>query len=231
SREEGEQRVLIDWVGFGSIISLIFMQQSGEKIWIFMAELLFAGYLMNMIKRTPEKLEKVIYSFALFSAILALVTQPFVELPSLFRTELYLLFLILLAAGMQKIIWKTKVPLIYICTVISIVIQSAECLYREILFKDGLWDLLFLALVLLALLILSFWLQSKKWFGLSGISLVTIAVYCTRDFWKSISWWIYLMAAGILLIVIAVVKEYQKRNVDQEHSKFYQIKEYWEEWK
>ena len=225
-REDEEHCLLIDWVGFGSIIALSMMVQPGEEEWIFVAEMLLSGFFLNLIKRVPEKLEKGIYTVALAIVCLALATQPFITIPSLFSTEYVLLFVVLFGFVMQKLIWKNQVPFIFVSALISVVIQAFGCIIHE-----EIWDLLLLSLILLAILILSFWIQSKRWFALSGITLVTIALYCTRGFWKSLSWWIYLLGAGVILIVIAVIKEYQRRNLDKEDSKFYQVKAYWDEWK
>jgi hypothetical protein len=32
----------------------------------------------------------------------------------------------------------------------------------------------------------------------------------TREFWKSVPWWVYLLAAGLILIITASLNEMQK---------------------
>ena len=43
-----------------------------------------------------------------------------------------------------------------------------------------------------------------------GIIIITVALYMTKDFWLSLSWWIYLLAAGLGLILFAAVNEMKK---------------------
>lgn len=49
--------------------------------------------------------------------------------------------------------------------------------------------------------------NNRKYQILSGIILGLMAIYLTRAFWLSIAWWVYLLVAGIICIVIAVIKE------------------------
>ena len=56
--------------------------------------------------------------------------------------------------------------------------------------------------------IMSFIFRSKRWFILSVIaSLVTVA-FLTEKIWKFSSWWIFLLAVGLIFIVYAGVNEY-----------------------
>ncbi len=48
----------------------------------------------------------------------------------------------------------------------------------------------------------------KKWFWLGSVSLFVLVMYITKDFWLSIAWWVYLLAAGIILIAYAGWNEY-----------------------
>ena len=57
------------------------------------------------------------------------------------------------------------------------------------------------------------WAQVKKngsWVRISGIFLILVVVFLTKEFWLSISWWIYLLAAGIGLIIFAAKNERRK---------------------
>ncbi len=60
---------------------------------------------------------------------------------------------------------------------------------------------------------LFFWAQvtkNRRWVRISGSIIVVISLYMTKGFWLSISWWVYLLAAGIGLIVFAAVNEKKK---------------------
>ena len=70
------------------------------------------------------------------------------------------------------------------------------------------------ALVLVSLCMLSFlWAHVRKWVGcfrISGFIIVTVALYMTKSFWLSLSWWVYLLAAGLGLIIFAAYTELKK---------------------
>lgn len=58
--------------------------------------------------------------------------------------------------------------------------------------------------------------HSRLWVRISGTIIVTVALYMTKGFWLSISWWIYLLAAGIGLILFAAAKERKRRKAGEE---------------
>ena len=52
--------------------------------------------------------------------------------------------------------------------------------------------------------------KNRRWVRISGILMVVLALYMTKGFWLSISWWVYLLAAGVGLILFAAVNEKRK---------------------
>lgn len=82
------------------------------------------------------------------------------------------------------------------------------------------WDacvtgLLVDALILEVCCLIAFiWGQVKKdilWTRFCGGLMLLIVVFMTKEFWLSISWWIYLLAAGIGLVLFAAVSEKKKQ--------------------
>lgn len=56
--------------------------------------------------------------------------------------------------------------------------------------------------------------QVKKdvwWVRFSGGLMLILALLMTKDFWMNISWWIYLLAAGMGLIFFAAVSEKKRQ--------------------
>lgn len=49
--------------------------------------------------------------------------------------------------------------------------------------------------------------NSRRYVVLSSVVLIILAFYVTRSFWSSIAWWVYLFAAGVVLVILAVHKE------------------------
>lgn len=50
-------------------------------------------------------------------------------------------------------------------------------------------------------------MNSRRYALLSSVVLIILVFYITRSFWCSIEWWVYLFAAGVALVVLAIRKE------------------------
>ncbi|HAG12513.1 MAG TPA: hypothetical protein DCG49_01470 [Ruminococcus sp.] len=88
-------------------------------------------------------------------------------------------------------------------------------------------DLLTLLGTALAIFIGSFYVKQKKWFLLGGISLLLTAIYLHLRITHGAVWWVYLLLAGLLLIVIAAVNETLKQRGDSLKNKAGRL---WDEW-
>ncbi len=75
----------------------------------------------------------------------------------------------------------------------------------------AVWDALILEAVSLAVFLGAHMRKCMRWIRISGIIIISVALYMTKDFWLSLSWWVYLLAAGLGLIVFAAVNEMKKR--------------------
>lgn len=61
--------------------------------------------------------------------------------------------------------------------------------------------------------------KKRKWETLIYFSLaIVIAIYMTRSFWLSLSWWIYLFIAGIGLIALAMYNEARKKKLKEKEE-------------
>jgi hypothetical protein len=58
----------------------------------------------------------------------------------------------------------------------------------------------------------SFIQKSRLWFILGVVSIIGIAIYLSATFWSSMAWLLYLLIAGIIMIVIAAGNEWRKRH-------------------
>lgn len=78
--------------------------------------------------------------------------------------------------------------------------------------EDGeLVNVLLLGGTALAVMLLAIWKNHKGYTVLGGVTLILLVLYVTRRFWLSVSWWVYLMAAGMIMIGIAVQRERRNR--------------------
>ena len=106
--------------------------------------------------------------------------------------------------------------------IICVIWQTMDCLRFE-----KLSDLLILATSVLILLVISLKIKSARWFLLSTVTLLVLAIYISRDFWRSLAWWVYLLAAGAIMIIIASMNEYRKKNEDKKENR---LKGYFKDW-
>ncbi|MBQ5338585.1 MAG: hypothetical protein J6Z40_05405 [Oscillospiraceae bacterium] len=88
-------------------------------------------------------------------------------------------------------------------------------------------DLLTLLITAMLLFIASFYIRQKKWFLLGGISLVLTAMYMHMKLTDGKQWWVYLLLAGLVLIVVAGSNEMLKQRGESLKSKAGKL---WDEW-
>lgn len=73
-----------------------------------------------------------------------------------------------------------------------------------------------LGVVCLIAFILSAIRSNRKYQIASGSVMVILALYMTRSFWLALGWWVYLLAAGVVCMAIAIIWE---RKYSKERSK------------
>lgn len=195
----------VDWFHILCILVLLFMAWAGTGGWRCAYTLLIGLYVLQYA--SLERFRRQALTLALALAALAFWQQPFVEWPDIIWLEIQLvpaaLFIRLLAP-----IWKChriipNLQTVLYCLCLAVLVLNA-------LHTGNVEN----ALVLEALCLLVFiWAQIRrcsKWVRISGIVVITVALYMTKDFWLSLSWWIYLLAAGMGLIIFAAAVEMRK---------------------
>lgn len=174
----------------------------GNREWLFFY-LLFIGVYGLRYGQIPKWRKAACTISACFFAA-AFWEQPFIHWPQVIRLECLLLPAALLLWAMGRIWGRTKT--------VEDIQTLGYTLCLVILGFDGIrtalvWDALILEGICLAVFL---WAQVKKsirWVRISGSMILMVAVFMTRAFWLSISWWLYLLAAGIGLILFAAVRE------------------------
>ncbi|MCL2140546.1 MAG: hypothetical protein FWH42_02545 [Dehalococcoidia bacterium] len=157
---------------------------------------------------------KHLISLVLAIAVITFLTQPYILLPGLITTE-YNLVVLLVAVVLYSVLWNKTVfsrHALFITAAISVLIQFSDIIggeYRQ-------FDAALLGVVMALILFGSFFFKKRRWFLLSLITLAVFAIYLSKDFWLSISWWVYLMVCGTIMIIVAAVFEYRRR-VNKSH--------------
>ena len=201
------KRMQIDWLAIINVTAPLYLILLGDKNWQFAGCMLLALYVLSFYRRLKAKhANRIIFTIAIICIAFACWIQPFMELPKVFEAELNLLPLIGIAFLVQKIIWKGAER---VTSIISL-LTALVCLLRlgvDAVSYENAIDTLVIGISALAILLISFYYKRKSWFVLSTVTLVFLVLYMSKSFWLSLAWWIYLLAAGIILIGTAAANE------------------------
>lgn len=224
TEEKHELSAMWELCGFVTLIVGLLCAE-GSREWIFGYLLMFACYFLRF-----ANIKKFCPGAGTLSATLlaaAMWEQPFLIWPKEFALEIglvpavmliYVLGLLWGQKGRQDIHLaesnvqahaKTVRNLQDIGYVSSLVVLSIDA------FRTGLLaDALMLELVCLIIFIVSQIKGAIGWVRISGACILLVALFMTKEFWFRVSWWVYLLVAGISLIVFAAVNEKRKHKND-----------------
>lgn len=192
-----------DICGGGSLLfSIIVMTVLENDQWRFVYLLMAALYCV--LYRRVESVKKQALSLSACFAAAAFWLQPYVLWPEVIQLEMSLVPVVWLlwAAGL---IWN-ETPWIGALQNLGFAI-CLVLLFLDTVLTGLVTDALLLEGICLGAFV---WAQVKNriwWVRLSGGMSLVVALFMTRGFWLSISWWVYLLAAGIGLVVFAGVME------------------------
>lgn len=217
----------IDWYGILNLFApvYLFFSNSPYPYWRFFAVLLGMIYVLQFYKRWEGVEDKLILSIAAILLCFSVWIQPFFTVIRLLRTE-YDLLIFILYSFFFYIIWKEKkkwTHFVLFATAIFCIVRQ----YIDIIIFSEPVDALILGIVCLLLLFISFMKKNKYCFLLCSVTLVLLVVYMSRSFWLSIAWWIYLLTAGILLIVVAAVNEKERQKGSSLSKKIIELLKKW----
>ena len=216
----------VDWYHVLAILVLAPMAMTDyEGKWKFVYLLLISLYFMQYGAVKPWK--QLAWSAAAFSLAAAVWNQPFITWPKVLHLEIQLIPAVAYIWGLGYI-WRgtdgsgkenkegeaaskeQRLKVIrdlqtvgYVLCLITLSIDAWDS-------KDVI-NALILEGICLSVFLWAQIAKCRRWVRISGTIIVVIALYMTKGFWLSISWWVYLLAAGIGLIVFAAVNEKKKR--------------------
>ena len=145
------------------------------------------------------------YTCALIAGIFSIGNQPFIKISEQFEVE-WVCFCLGLGIVIFRAIWYYKGKAIETISFILTCIIMGILLVSNILFGE-IANVMILGITGIIMLLISVIRNSHRYTILSAIVLGLMALYITMDFWLNIAWWIYLLIAGIVMIVFAVKKE------------------------
>lgn len=135
------------------------------------------------------------------AAIFLVITVDFDD----FSVEVRSIFV---GAGIYALglIWSEKEKGIKVAQFVLTCVTLATLLLHNIEVQE-LSSLMFLGIVGIVMLVVAAMMNRKEYVIASSVTLSLLAIYLTREFWLSIAWWVYLFAAGVVLVGIAIKKE------------------------
>lgn len=203
----------VDWFTLLSVIPIVAVFLEETSKWVFCGEIMFALFILSMYKRVnSEKANKFILTASSVIFTVAIISQPFFEIPKEWFTEWILIWSWAAIMFNSMIVFKEykeeeKYMILFVAAVISVIWQGVEAIST-----GRAADAIILSLCMAVLLIYSFYKKKQMWFLLAAISLVVQGLYSSRKFWLSIAWWVYILFIGVVFIAVAAKNEYNKRN-------------------
>ncbi len=174
--------------------------------------LLLAGAVIVSFLRKENKplSNRIIASVAMLVPVIAWQTQPFLKLPEDYVLEINIAPILLYLAAIRLLKWDKKH--IDILTFVTYIIVYAILFFHALNGTTG--NALIVMISAFVILAVSFFVRMKRWFVLSAAVIVTSAIFMSIKQWGSPAWWVYLLAAGIILITVGAVNERKKKSAD-----------------
>lgn len=196
----------MDWYHMAAVFDVLLMAAMGNDRQRFIYILLAALYFLQY--QQVEELRKPALALSACCAAAAFWLQPFILWPGVLKLEMRLLpaAWLLWAAGA---IWEKSRQ-------ISLLQNAGYGVCLILLCRDGILsgqvaDALILEGICLAAFIRAQVKNNVLWVRISAAVILGMALFMTRNFWLSISWWVYLLAAGIGLMIFAGIMEKKRR--------------------
>lgn len=185
--------------------SVMWLASKMVEAWLMIFFLLIVIDLLLVVSLFKNATaQKIFMTPAVFFLVTAVFCQPFVEIPSVFMVE-WVCFLIAINIVLFRFIWydyKEQLSMVYFaatCIILGVLLLNN-------LYSGGIGNVLILGMTGIVMLITAAMHNDKKYVIASSTTLILLVLYLTREFWLSIAWWIYLFAAGVVLVLLAVKK-------------------------
>ena len=190
---------------------------------LFIALLELTVFIANFIRRSHStNANRACTTLAAAAAGLALIVRPFMVFENSMLTMKIILAIIVAFGLAVKKIWADEEKIsrefsqaVFMGAFITLIIDG--------LINQSLTNSLIVLSVSLVLLVYSFIKKTRRWFLVSAAALLGLTLYITGDFLAAIAWWVYLLLAGFVLIIVAALTEYfrQKAAKNPNEDRFF----------
>ena len=188
----------------------IFIAKEDSDLNLWIGIILLAASIANLIRpgHSPRSNRGILITTAAF-IFPVWWTIPFFDVPDLIALEWSLLPAVIFCVILRLILRESPEKAYNFSFVTAIVCLAI--LFIGALSTGESFDSVFIGVVLLIMLAVSFIIKRKRWFVLAVTSMVISAVLLSIRQLDSIAWLVYLVLTGAALITLGVVNEIKKQ--------------------
>ena len=214
-----------DFFSMTAAAELIVLLSDGGQYAVWLGIGMLGLILLNLVrKENTASVNKLFLTLAALVIMPFWWTQPVLTLPEIIVTEWNIIPAAAFAV-LIRLIYKGSdgADLVsFADAVICVIVLFVSAM------KSGYAaDAVILGAAIVLILFISFALRQKRWFALAAVSAVVEALFLTARLWNSRTWWIYLLAAGVILTAAGVSGEALKRKSGGEKSKLAKMMSEW----
>ncbi|MBO4680667.1 MAG: hypothetical protein J5623_02055 [Clostridiales bacterium] len=198
----------VDYLAFIPIILLFGLNDADyNSMLVFLT---IALMIFNFIGRTYTP-AKIVATIASIPVVIAVINQPFINISDVYMLEVYIAVVIADAAIIRFLVKPVDGKIMKYCW-FALISASVAIEGISAAVTGETFDLIVTGVAAVAIFLFSFIQKSRLWFILGVVSIIGIAIYLSATFWSSMAWLLYLLIAGIIMIVIAAGNEWRKRH-------------------
>ena len=214
-----------DFFSMTAAVEMIVLLSDGGQYAVWLGIGMLGLILLNLVrKENTASVNKLFLTLAVLVIMPFWWTQPVLTLPEIIVTEWNIIPAAAFAV-LIRLIYKGSdgADLVsFADAVICVIVLFVSAM------KSGYAaDAVILGAAIVLILFISFALRQKRWFALAAVSAVVEALFLTARLWNSRTWWIYLLAAGVILTAAGVSGEALKRKSGGEKSKLAKMMSEW----
>jgi hypothetical protein len=162
-------------------------------------------------KNTAPVTASILLTVTTALTAIALITRPFLIPSSAEISSKITIAIVALTGAACRFIWRKNTEAARYSSNAIFILSFIALLIDAIRFDNGANTIIVMTVMLLVLIV-SIMARSKTWFITSASCLLIVTLYATREYLMALNWWIYLFFAGMILIALAAVNEYCKKN-------------------
>lgn len=213
-----------DWfMAYAVMIVLALLGMTGKNAG-FSFWLVIALRCMDRARRMEGHGRSISITGAVFALCASFYAQNFIEIRGVMEVELSMLPVAAFAWSLGPI-WNREDGINradgyqFLIALGCLLTLGANAVgTSDVLLAEKLLHTVIMACVCLGMILLSTYFRSStgselyvKWQLLGAAGLMGLIVRVTWSFWASLGWWVYLLMAGVALVVTAAVKEVRDR--------------------